>query len=64
MKKINWLISDNTITVNYDGQTHMVNRSDGHADKLIEAIKSGDYDSVPAIVDAATTSERIFKWSF
>ena len=43
-KKVTWLISDNTITVNFDGQTTMLSRSDAYADRLIKALKEKDLE--------------------
>lgn len=60
MKKINWLITDNNITVNYDGKTHIVARTDVLADQLIAALKNGEEDKIPELVD---TAKRVAKFS-
>lgn len=53
MSSVRWLITDQNITVNYDGQTHIVSRSDSLANKLIEAIKTSNYDEIPKLVSVA-----------
>lgn len=57
-KKVSWLISDNTVTVNYDGQTHMLARTDAHANLLIKALKERDFDSIPTLISAAKRIEK------
>lgn len=58
MNKLNWLITDNNVTVNYNGQTHVVSRHDKLADKLIEALKSRDFESIPTLVSKAKFIEK------
>jgi hypothetical protein len=64
MKNVNWVISDNTITVNYNGQTHMVSRTDALASKLILAIKNKTYDEIPNLVSAAKRIEKFSDGKF
>ena len=59
-KKVNWIATDQNVTVNYDGQTHIVPRTDGLATRLIEVLKKKEYDKIPELVTAA---ERIKKFS-
>ena len=63
-KKINWLITDNNITVNYDGQTHIVARTDVLADRLIEAMKAEELDEIPNLISAAKRVENFGKGNF
>lgn len=63
-KKINWTISDKNISVNYDGQTHIVPRTDSLADRLIKAMKDGRTQEIPALVDAAKRIEVFSKGNF
>ena len=56
--KISWLISDNTVTVNYDGKTHMLARSDAYSNLLIKALKEQDFDSIPTLLSAAKRIEK------
>lgn len=60
MSKVNWIVTDQNVTVNYDGQTHIVPRTDGLATRLIEALKKEDFDKIPELVSA---SQRISKFS-
>src|SRR6266566_1974674 len=64
MDKINWLITDNNITVNYNGQTHIVSREDVLADKLIEALKQGKLNAIPNLVSAAKRVEDFSRGNF
>jgi len=64
MSKINWLITDNNITVHYDGQTHIVPRTDALADKLISAMKEKRLDEIPNLVSAAKRVESFSKGNF
>jgi len=50
---VNWTITDRNVGVNYDGQTHIVPRTDALADRLIKALKEGKLSEIPALVDAA-----------
>lgn len=63
-KKINWLITDENITVNYEGQTHIVSRSDKLANQLIEAVKNERTDLIPGLVSAANRVEKFSKGNF
>lgn len=58
--KPNWLITDNNVTVNYEGQTHIVPRTDALADKLIQALKEKNYQAIPELV---SVSKRVEKFS-
>ena len=63
-KKINWLITDHNITVNYDGQTHIVPKSDSLAQKLIEAVKANKLDEIPNYISVAKRMEHSTKGKF
>lgn len=60
MTKINYIITDNNITVNYLGQTHIVPRVGELGEKLIEAIKSNQLEQIPNLV---SVSKRISNFS-
>lgn len=57
MNKPNWLITDNNVTVNYDGQTHIISRQDKLSDALIEALKDKNYGLIPTLVSKAKAVE-------
>lgn len=59
-KKVNWLVTDHNITVNYEGQTHIVARTGELANKLIKALKEKRMDEIPMLI---STSKRIEKYS-
>lgn len=63
-RKVRYAITDNNITVNYSGQTHIVPRTDPLADKLIEAVRKDDLDKIPDLVSAAQRIERYGKGDF
>jgi hypothetical protein len=52
-KRISYLITDNNITVNYDGQTHIVSRKDSLADRLIAAVRDKNLEEIPKLVSTA-----------
>lgn len=64
MSKVNWLITDQNITVNYDGQTHIVSRMDALADRLIKAVKEQKLDEIPNLVSAAKRIETFSHGNF
>lgn len=59
--KVNWFITDQNVTVNYKGQTHIVKRSDPLADHLIAAIKAQRFEDVPNLVSVAKAMEHTSK---
>jgi hypothetical protein len=61
---VNWTITDRNVGVNYDGQTHIVPRTDALADRLIKALKEGKLSEIPALVDAAKRIEVYSKGNF
>lgn len=62
--KVNWLITDHNITVNYQGQTHIVARGDKLADQLISVIKDGRFEEIPDLVSAAKRIEKFSDGNF
>jgi len=64
VKKVNWLITDNTITVNYDGKTHIIQRVDDLGIKLIEMIKAKEFDKIPEMVEIAKKVEKFSDGNF
>lgn len=58
--KVSWLITDSNVTVNYDGQTHIVSRSEALADKLIKALKEKNMEDIPKLI---SVSKRIEEFS-
>ncbi|HWZ21093.1 MAG TPA: hypothetical protein VNW06_00485 [Cytophagaceae bacterium] len=64
MKKINHIITDQNIVLNYDGQTHTLSRLDEFAPKLIEALKEKRFDDIPLLVSAATRIETFSNGRF
>lgn len=57
---VKYLITDQNITINFDGETHIVARGDALADKLIAALRSGKTDEIPNLV---STGKRIENFS-
>lgn len=63
-KRLSWLASDNTITVNLDGETHMLARTDAYSEKLIAALKAKDFDVIPTLISAAKRIEKFSDGKF
>jgi hypothetical protein len=63
-KRVSYAITDNNVTVNYDGQTHIVARTDTLADRLIKALREGRTDDIPNLVSAAKRIENFSKGTF
>lgn len=58
--KLNWIITDHSIVVNYEGQTHTVPRKGQLGDDLIRALKERRFLEIPLLV---TNSKRIETFS-
>ena len=58
------IITDHNITVNYEGQTHTVSRTDPLAENIISALKSGDRSSIPELISAKKRVEAASKGAF
>lgn len=63
-KRISYIITDNNITVNFGGQTHIVPRKDALASRLIEAIRTKNLDEIPRLVTVAKRVEEFGQGSF
>ena len=63
-KKVYFAITDRNITVNYEGQTHIVSRSDELADQLLKALREGRQADIPDLVSAATRIVNYGKGDF
>jgi len=62
--KISYLITDNNITVNYDGETHIVQRTDALSDRLIKALKDNKLGEIPKLISTAKRIETFSKGAF
>ena len=67
--RVSAIITDTNITVNYNGETHIVSRqgdlkSVALADGLIQALKQKAYDRIPNLVSAAMRVEAYGKGDF
>jgi hypothetical protein len=58
IEKINWIITDDNITLNYNGQTHIIARDNKYSNDIIFALKEVHYDEIPELISMA---ERIKK---
>jgi hypothetical protein len=63
-KRVSWSITDQNVVVNYDGETHIVKRSDALADRLIRAVKEQRLQEIPSLVSAAKRIETFSKGAF
>ena len=62
--RVNWTITDNNVTVNYLGETHIVPRSDALAERLIKAVKENRLSEIPNLVSAASRIKTFSKGNF
>ena len=62
--RVSYIITDNNITVNYDGQTHIVPRKDALAGRLIDAIKTKNLEEIPRLVSVAKRVEEYGRGNF
>jgi len=63
-KRVSWSISDQNVVVNYEGETHIVKRTDALADRLIKAVKEQRLQEIPSLVSAAKRIETFSKGAF
>lgn len=56
--KVNWLITDQNIVVNYNGQTHQVPKTHSCAKALIKALKDKRWSDIPLLVSEAGRLEK------
>jgi hypothetical protein len=62
--RINYIITDNNITVNYQGQTHIVPRTDPLADQLIQAVREDRKEEIPNLVSLSKRVEEFGQGNF
>jgi hypothetical protein len=63
-KRVSYIITDHHITVNYDGQTHIVPRTDKLSDKLILALREKRDQEIPNLVSASKRIEKFGQGDF
>lgn len=63
-KRVSWAITDQNVTVNYEGETHIVSRTDALADRLIKAVRENRLTEIPSLVSAAKRIEVFSKGNF
>jgi hypothetical protein len=61
---VKFLITDSNITVNFDGETHIVARGDALANKLIAALRSGNHENIPNLVSTGKRIENFSEGNF
>ena len=57
-KKISWVITDHNITVNFDGQTHIVSKTGKAYPELIKALKENRIEDLPNLVSIPKKIEQ------
>jgi hypothetical protein len=60
MTNIKYLITDHSISIHINGETHIIARGDAMSEKLISALKEGKYEEVPNLI---STGKRIENFS-
>lgn len=63
-KRVSWSITDQNVVVNYEGETHIVRRTDALADRLIKAVKENKLNEIPGLVSTAKRIEFFSKGAF
>jgi hypothetical protein len=60
MSNVNYHVLNDSVVLNYGGRTEVISKTDNRYPKVIEAIKAGEWDKIPEIVEAI---ERAFEGS-
>lgn len=60
MNKVNYIITSRTVIVNYNNETHTVDKGTTEFDQIVACLKDKNYDEIPNIVNA---SLRLKKYS-
>lgn len=63
-KRVSYIITDSNVTVNYDGQTHIVDRGSELSSRLIQALRDGKMDEIPNLVSTAKRVENFSEGNF
>lgn len=63
-KKVNYIITDHSITVNFDGQTHTIPRGEKLGDQLIEALRERRLADIPNLISTARRIENLSEGNF
>ncbi len=50
MLNVNYLILNDSLVVNFNGETHNVIKGDGRYSDIVEAIKNGELDKIPSLI--------------
>ncbi len=64
MTKVNFILTEKSITLNWNQEAHVIMRDDPHFPKIMEALKAGDYDKIPDIVSLAKQVKAYSKGDF
>lgn len=64
MNKVSYIITDKNITVNFNNQTHIVDRSTKLSEQLIQALRDGKSDQIPDLVSTAKRIENFSDGNF
>jgi hypothetical protein len=63
-RQVRYSITDKNVSVNYDGETHIISRTDPLAEKLIEAVRNDRKDEIPDLVSASKKIETFGQGNF
>jgi hypothetical protein len=64
MSKVNYIISDTNITVNFEGKTYIVSRKDKLSDDLISCLREKRYSEIPELVNKSIKIQKQSKGNF
>ena len=57
--EVNYILLPDSVTVSFDGQLHTIKTGDHRHGKIVEAIKSGNLEVIPELVDVAKSFSSI-----
>lgn len=63
-KEVSWLVTNQNVTVRWEGQSHIVSRGTPLADELIAALKDGRTDEIPNLISVAMRIKTSSKGNF
>jgi hypothetical protein len=63
-KEVSWLVTNENVTVRWEGQSHIVSRGTPLADDLIAALKDGRKDEIPELISVASRIKTFSKGNF
>ena len=64
MSNVSWVKTDNSITINYNGETHTVLQSSPEYEEVLLCLKEGRKEDIPGVISRATAIKDYSQGSF